>query len=252
MAWTRASKVYSATRRNVIRSQPKRFYKAASVVAADAAFRVCLDGRPVKTPGRAEMLLPSRPLAETVAGEWAAQGESIDLAAMPLTVLSWAAIDRVRPDRARVIAETAAYGGHDLVCYRADGPADLAARQQAAWQPLLDWARQELDAPLVTTAGIVSVAQPEAALAALSGVVASRTDFELVALSAAVKAAGSLVIGLALCAGRIDARAAFDAGQLDETYQMERWGEDPEAAGRRAAIRRDLEAATRMVALLRG
>lgn len=232
--------------------KPKRFYKATNVEAAGADYRVCLDGRSVKTPGRAEMLLPSRRLAEAIAGEWAAQGENIDLAAMPLTVLAWAAIDRVRPDRERAIAEAAAYGGHDLVCYRAEGPADLVARQQAAWQTLLDWTAEELDAPLTVTAGIVSVTQSEETLAALNKIVAAKNDFELVALGAAVKGAGSLVIGLALCAGHIDAAAAFDAAQLDETYQMERWGEDREATSRQARIRADLAAAARMVELLRG
>lgn len=230
---------------------PKRFYKTTSVEAVGAEFRVCLDARSVKTPGRSELLLPSRGLAEAVAGEWAAQDESIDLAVMPLTVLAWAAVDRVRSDRERVIAEAAAYGGHDLICYRADGPADLVGRQHAAWQPLLDWVAQELDAPLTVTTGIVSVPQSKATLAALRRAVADRNDFELVVLGAAVKSAGSLVIGLALCAGHIDAQAAFDAAQLDESYQAERWGDDQEAARRRVTIRKDLEAAARMVALLR-
>lgn len=230
----------------------KRFYEAVSAEPAGADYRVCLDGRVVKTPGRAEMLLPTAALAEAVAGEWAAQGEDIDLAAMPLTVLAWAAIDRVCPDRERAIADAVAYGGHDLVCYRAEGPADLVARQQAVWQPLLDWAAEALDAPLTVTSGIVSVVQPEATLATLRRAVANRNDFELLALGAAVKAAGSLVIGLALCAGRIDAVAAFAAAQLDEIYQMERWGEDVEAARRHATILRDLDAAARMTGVLRG
>jgi chaperone required for assembly of F1-ATPase len=235
----------------VVRGGPKRFYKITSVEAVGGEYRVCLDGRSVKTPGRAELRLTLRALADAIADEWAAQGEDIDLAAMPLTVLAWAAIDRVRPGREQAIADAIAYGGHDLVCYRAEEPADLTARQQVAWQPLIDWAAQELDAPLKVTAGIVSVAQPEATLATLRRIVAERSDFELVALGAAVKAAGSLVIGLALCAGRIDAAAAFDAAQLDESYQMERWGEDPEAARRQAMIRNDLQAAARMVGLLR-
>jgi chaperone required for assembly of F1-ATPase len=235
-----------------MRGGPKRFYTSVRVEAAETEFRICLDGRSVKTPGRSELLLPSRPLADAVAGEWAAQGEGIDLAVMPLTVLAWAAVDRVRPDRERVIAETAAYGGHDLICYRAEGPADLVTRQHAAWQPLLEWAARELNAPLTVTAGIVSVVQPEPALAALRQAVQVKTEFELVALGAAVKAAGSLVIGLALCAGHIDSAAACAAAQLDETYQKERWGEDKEAARRQAAIRGDLDAAARLVELLRG
>ncbi len=230
----------------------KRFYKVVTTEPAGTDYRVCLDNRVVKTPGRADMLLPTLALAEAVAGEWMAQGEDIDLGAMPLTVLAWAAIDRIRPYRDRAIAEAVAYGGHDLVCYRAEGPAELVARQETAWQPLLDWAARDLDAPLATTAGVVSVPQPETTLTALRLAVAARSDFELVGLSAAVKAAGSLVIGLALCAGRIDAGAAFAAAQLDEIYQMERWGEDAEAARRQATIRADLNAAARITRLLRG
>ena len=229
----------------------KRFYKAVTVDPAGEAYTVCLDGRPVKTPGRAVMALPTPALAKVVAGEWAAQAKQIDLATMPLTILAWAAIDRVGPNRAQAIEDAAVYGGHDLVCYRAEAPEDLAARQRAAWQPLLDWAARDLDAPLVTTAGIVSVAQPEAALAALRHAVAAKNDFELVALGAAVKATGSLVIGLALCAGRIDVATAHAAAHIDETYQMERWGEDVDTARRHAGVRVDLEAVSRLVGLLR-
>ncbi len=150
-----------------------------------------------------------------------------------------------------MVEELAGYGAHDLVCYHAETSADLAARQQACWQPLLDWAARALDAPLAVTTGVVSIEQPPEALAALREAVAARDAFELTALSAAATAAGSLVIALALAEGRIDAAAAFDAAQLDESYQIERWGEDPEAARRRAAIKADLAAAARFLALLR-
>jgi chaperone required for assembly of F1-ATPase len=233
----------------------KRFYRAVAVerAAGDAAgYGVTLDGRRIKTPARAAMALPNLALAEAVAAEWADQGEEVDPRTMPLTGLVWSAIDLVRADRARIIEELAAYGAHDLVCYRAEGPAELAARQQALWQPLLDWLALGLDAPLAVTVGVAPVAQPPAALAALRQAVAAKDDLALSALSAAVSAAGSLVIGLALCEGRIDAEAAFAAAQLDETYQIERWGEDPELARRRAAIKADLEAAARLFALLEG
>lgn len=236
------------------RGSLKRFYDqaaAAPCAEPEAGYRVLLDGRAVLTPARVEMALPTRALAEAIAAEWAAQGDTVEPRAMPLTGLAWTAIDQVAPGRARVVADIAAHGAHDLLCYRAEGPADLAARQHELWQPLLDWAAVALDAPLAVTAGVVSVAQPPAALDALRRAVAERSDMALAGLAAAVTAAGSLVIGLALCAGRIDAAAAFAAAQLDETYQSERWGEDREAARRRAAIRDDLAAAARFCALLR-
>ncbi|MCH8999586.1 MAG: ATPase [Proteobacteria bacterium] len=238
------------------RGKLQRFYKTAAVEAVDGAtdgagFGVTLDGRRIKTPAKAEMILPGRGLAEAVAAEWDEQGEEVDPAAMPITGLAWTALDLVRPGRARVIEDLAAYAAHDLLCYRAEAPTELVARQQELWQPLLDWAARTLDAPLNVTAGVISVAQPAASLSALRSAVESKDDFELTALSGAVTAAGSLVIGLALGAGRIDAAAAFEAAQLDESYQIERWGEDPEAARRRTAIHADLEAAARLVALLR-
>ncbi len=240
----------------------KRFYARASweVVPAGAAgagaagegFRVLLDGKAIQTPAKAEMVLPTPALAEAVAAEWQAQGEQVEIRSLVLTGLAWTAIDRVGPGREQVVEELAGYGAHDVVCYHAAAPADLMARQGEQWQPLLDWAARALDAPLAVTSGVVSIEQPPAALAALRRAVAAKADFELTVLSAAAGAAGSLVIGLALVAGRIDAAAAFEAAQLDESYQIERWGEDPEATRRRAAIKADLEAAARFLALLGG
>ncbi len=238
----------------------KRFYERAAAEPCPPpedgtrgrdGFRVVLDGRPIKTPAKADMVLPSLTLAEALAAEWQAQGAEVEVRSLALTGLVWTAIDRVGPGRARVVEEVAAYAAHDLVCYRAEAPAALAARQQAVWQPLLDWAALSFDARLAVTAGVVPIAQPTEALAALRAAVAAKNDLELTALGAAVTAAGSLVIALALGAGRIDAAAAFEAAQLDESYQIERWGEDPEAARRREAIRADLEAAARLMALLR-
>lgn len=233
----------------------KRFYKTAAVEPCDppeAGFLVVLDGRPIKTPAKAALALPNRALAEALAAEWAAQDEEVDPRAMPLTALACTAIDWVRPKRERIVEEIAAYGGHDLLCYRAEAGSDLAARQQEAWQPLLDWAARELDAPLAVTTGIVSVPQPEAALAALHRAVVGLGEMELVALNGAVTAAGSLIIGLAMSRGRIGPESAFEAAQLDETYQIERWGEDPDAARRREGLGAELHAAARFLNLLRG
>jgi len=236
----------------------KRFYAQASWAAAPAEsgqagvrYRVLLDGKAVKTPAKAEMALPNQALAEAISAEWQAQGEDVEVRTLVLTGLAWTAIDRVGPGREPVVDELAGYGAHDLVCYHAEAPADLIARQRAQWQPLLDWAADALGAPLAVTSGVVPIEQPSEALAALRRAVAAWDDFELTSLSAAAGAAGSLVIGLALVAGRIDAAAAFDASQLDESYQIERWGEDPEAARRRAAIKADLETAAQFLALLR-
>lgn len=231
-----------------------RFYTTVTPQACAApgeGYRILLDGRPLRTPAKAELNVPTRALAKAVAAEWAAQGERVDLRAMPITALACTALDRVGPQRARIVADVAAFAEHDMLCYRAEQPADLVARQHALWQPLLDWAALTYDAPLSPTSGIVSVAQPAQALGSLRRAVEAMSDTELAALSCAVAAAGSLVVGLALAAGRIGADEAYAAAQLDETYQAERWGEDREAMQRREAIRQDLEAAARVFALLR-
>ena len=234
----------------------KRFYKTVAVEPAagalnHAGFNVTLDGREIKTPAKAKMTLPRSALADALAEEWQAQGEEVEIHAMPLTGLVWTAIDLVRPHREQIVDQMAAYAAHDLVCYRAEAPAELLAVQQDLWRPLLDWAARTYDAQLTVTSGIVSVQQPPESLAGLRGAAAAKDDFVLSALRTAAAAAGSLVIGLALVDGRIDAEAAFAAAELDETYQIERWGEDPEAVRRRAAVKADLEAAARLIALLR-
>lgn len=210
-----------------------------------------LDARPLRTPGGAEMLLPAA-LATAVAAEWEAQSDEIRPQTMPLMRLASTAIDRVAAHRQGVVDEIAGYAATDLVCYRAKHPPELAARQHAVWQPLMDWARLRFDAPLLVTTGILPRPQPAEALASLRTAVEALDLLRLTALHAAVTAAGSLVIGLALLEGRLGAREAWEASQLDETFQIERWGEDAEAAGRRAALRRDLEDARRFLDLLRG
>ena len=161
------------------------------------------------------------------------------------------AIDLISKKREQTVADVLAYAEHDLLCYRADAPAELTERQNRQWQPLLDWAALALDAPLKVTSGVVSVRQDEQVLQALKRVVTGLDALELSVLSGAVAASGSLIIGLALRAGEVEAEAAYAAAQLDELYQVERWGEDPDARRRREAIRQDLDAAARAFALLR-
>lgn len=229
----------------------KRFYGEVGVGRAGTGFTVTLDGRPLQSPAGTAFILPAKELAQAIAAEWRAQEEDIRFHTMPLTALAGAAIDRAGKERREVIDHALQYAGADLLCYRAEAPLDLVLRQQARWQPLLDWLADAYGARLAVTAGIAHVDQPKPALRSLRAAVEALDDFELAALSSATAACGSLVVGLALTAGRIDAEAAFEAAQLDESYQIERWGEDPEAVRRRAAIKADLDAAAQLMALLR-
>jgi chaperone required for assembly of F1-ATPase len=229
----------------------KRFYKQAAAAPAEGGFAVQLDGRPVRTPAKVFLVVPHEALAVAIAEEWQGQGEEVDPRAMALNALACTAIDIVAPQRARIVEDLLGFGGHDLLCYWTDETGELLRRQQQHWQPLLDWAAQDLDAPLQKTCGITSRPQSGASLKALERAVAAHDDLALTGLAAAVKAAGSLVIGLALARRRIDAAEAFALSQLDELYQAERWGEDAEAAKARAALRRELEAAARLLELVR-
>ena len=228
----------------------KRFYKEARAVAAEDGFEVRLDGRVLRSPAGGRLALPSEALAAAIAGEWQAQGEKINPETMPIMSLASTAIDRVAIQRGEIVEEILRFAETDLLCHRAEAPDELVRRQAETWQPLLDWAAQDLGAPLTATTGILAVAQPPQSLAALRRAVEALDDLALTALSVAVAAAGSLVIGLALLRGRLDPEAAFDAAELDASYQIELWGEDPEATRRRAVCRADLFAAARFAGLL--
>ena len=229
----------------------RRFYKKAEVVSAASGYGIALVGRLVKTAGKQDLIVPSLALAAAVAAEWEAQQGEIRREAMPLTRLAGATIDRSAAQREAVVRQVAHYAGTDLVCYRAAHPPALAARQQAVWQPLIDWAAGRYGAPLVVTTGIVPERQPAASLAAFTEAVAEHDDFSLTALHAATATCGSLVIALALLEGRLDADQAFAASQLDESFQIEAWGEDAEQAERRAALAAKIVAAARFISLLR-
>lgn len=229
----------------------KRFYRRAEAIAtADGAWGVALDGRALRTPAKAEMVLPTRELAAAVAAEWAAQEDRITPHTMPLMQLAATGIDRVAPQRDAVIDALAGFAGTDLLCYRAEGPETLVREQAQQWQPLLDWAAARWGARLEVTAGVMPRPQPAAALAALHAAVAALDDFHLAALHSATTVSGSLVVGLALIHGRLDSRTAFTVSQLDESYQLRHWGDDHEAGLRRARLEAELIAAGRFVELL--
>lgn len=229
----------------------KRFYKSAAAVEGPGGWGVALDDRPVRTPVGAALTVPCPALAEAIVGEWDAQGEKIDPPSMPMMKLAATTIDRVVPGPARIAADVAHFGEADLLCYRADGPDTLVARQTATWQPLIDWAAADLGAALKVTAGIGHVAQDTAATEALRSAVEVHDPFALTALLGLASASGSVVIALAVSRGHLDAEAATAAAQLDETYQAEHWGIDKDAETRRRAIAADIANAARFLDLLR-
>ena len=229
----------------------KRFYKTVEVAVAPDGFSVTLDGRPVKTPVGSLLVLSTEDLAAAVAEEWMAQEQTIKPQTMPITQLAATTLDRVGPQREAMIGLALSYASTDLVCYRADSPADLIERQEADWQPLLDWLSATCGARLEVTSGVIPLKQPADALDTLRGVIVPFTDTELTALINATQALGSLVIALALILGRVDADTAFALSQLDESYQIERWGDDEEAEARRRALREEVFLSTVFLALAR-
>jgi chaperone required for assembly of F1-ATPase len=228
---------------------PRRFWTQATAEPCPGGFTVRLDGRPVRTPARAPLVLPTQALADAVAAEWQAQDGTVKPGTMPMTRMANSAIDKVAPQFDAVVAIVAAYGGTDLLCYRADGPAALVARQAAAWDPLLDWAAQALGAPLAVTAGVIPCAQPDASLARLTDAVRAEGAFRLSALHDLVAITGSLILGLAVARGRLTPDAAFAASRIDESWQADLWGTDDEAAESEALRRAGLLEAGRFYAL---
>jgi len=227
----------------------RRFYKEVTSRRQDDGCTVELDGKAVKTPAKHMLLLPSAALGEAVADEWRAQEEDIRPDSMPLTRLACTAIDRVSPGRTAIVDQVSAYGATDLLCYRADGPTDLIEEQSAQWQPLLDWAADEISAPLVAGSGVVHVAQSEDALAALRRRVDRFSSFELTAVADLTQITGSLVLALAVVCRRLSWQQAFDCSRLDEHWQNRQWGEDAEAAARTETLSRDVEAAAQFFEL---
>ena len=228
----------------------KRFYKTVTVEPVTGGHAIRLDGRPVRTPKRAELILPTSALALSVAAEWEGQADEIDPRAMPLTGLANAAIDHVAPDPGAFATMLAAYAETDLLCYRADAPAELVGHQAESWDPLIDWAQQLYDVEFEIIHGVMHRPQPPETVARLTAAVHGYGAFQLAALQPLVTIAGSLVIALALAEGEIDARTGFDIAHLDELWQVERWGEDESATRMRDAHARDFKAAARFLALL--
>ena len=228
----------------------KRFWTDVTVDARDDGFGIRLDGRPVRTPARVDLLLPTRALADAVAAEWAEVDGEIDPHAMPLTGLANAAIDRVTAEPGRFAADLARYGESDLTCYRAEGPDPLVARQAESWDALQGWARRRYDVDFHCVSGVMHVAQPAETVAKLGQAVHALDPFRLAALSPLVTIGGSLVAALAVVEAAMPAEDAWEAVSLDDRWQLEQWGADAEAQARLDGRREAFFAAARFVELL--
>jgi chaperone required for assembly of F1-ATPase len=231
--------------------KPKRFWETASVTPVDGGWTVMLDGRAVRTPAKAPLVLPTAALAELVASEWDAQQGEVRPETMPATRMANSAIDKVQPQFAEVAEMLAEYAGTDLLCYRAEEPEPLAARQAERWNPLLAWAEAHYGAPLLVTRGIVHVPQPAGSLQELRAAILAQGPHQLAALHDLIAITGSLVLGLAIAEGRITADDGFDLSRIDEHWQIEQWGQDEEAAEIEAAKHRALIEAARFHKLCR-
>ena len=227
---------------------PRRFYKEASVGKHEAGFAIFLDGRLAKTPVGNPLAVGSQRVAEALAAEWAAQGERLDPAAMPLTRIVNSAIDGVSREMDAVRADIVRHAGSDLVCYRAGGPEGLVAKQEAAWAPLLAFAREALGARFVLAEGVMHVEQSPEALAAVDRALTGYDALSLAAIHTVTTLTGSAVIALALARHQVSAEEAWTAAHVDEDWQMSQWGKDEQALTRRARRWREMEAASAILA----
>lgn len=237
-------------RNTLKRTLPKRFWQQETVHEVPGGWEVRLDGKPIRTPAKAALTLPTKALAEALAAEWAAQERHVDPETMPLTRMANSAIDKVAPNRQAVVEMLADYGANDLLCYRAEHPQALHAREAEAWDPWLDWAREALGADLATTRGIVPIDQDAAALAALRRPVEALDPFALAAFHDLVSISGSLVLALAALAGALDTDELWRISRIDEDWQEAQWGQDTEAAEGAEKKRAALDAAIRALELM--
>lgn len=238
-----------AARRSMRGATRRRFYQAATVEEGEGGFCVLLDAKPVRTPARRPLAAPRRRIAEAIAAEWNAQGDTVRPASMPLTRLANAIIDGVATAPEPVADEIAKYIASDLVFYRADRPEGLVARQAQAWDPLLTWAREALGARFICAEGVVYASQPEPGLAAARAAI-PREPWALGALNSITTLTGSALIALALAAGRLSVEEAWAAAHVDEDWNMQQWGADTMALERRAARFAEMQGAALVLAAM--
>ena len=231
------------------RNLPKRFYKQVAVGESETGFDIQLDGRAVKTPLKRPFAVPSRDMAHAIAAEWDAQETHIDPSSMIVTRLANTAVDRVRGDEARIVAELREFAGSDLVCYRAGTPDPLVARQALHWDPILDWVKATHSVQFICVEGIVHHAQPDTALAAISTALTAENEFRLTAIHNITTLTGSTLLSMMTAAGALSGEAAWAAAHADEDWQIEQWGSDEEAEARRAIRKQDFDATMQFLAM---
>ena len=228
----------------------KRFWKEVEIQPADGGWSIRLDGRPLRTPARAELIVPMEALAHAIAQEWRGVEGEIDPRAMPLTGLANAAIDRVAPERLAFAGGLARYAEADLACYRAEWPPELVQRQADAWDKLLAWARRRYDVDFCATSGLMHVPQPQATIERLAHAVSALDPFRLAGLSPLVTTGGSLIAGLAVLEKAMSADEAWGAVSIEDRWQLEQWGSDTEAEAALENRRCDFMAGARFLELL--
>lgn len=206
-----------------------KFYTQATVAPTRDGFQVLLDGKAIKTPSKNTFEVPTEKLAQAAADEWNAQKDKVLAASMPINRLANTAIDRVRENLFLVVDEIAAFGGSDLICYRASSPPELKARQEKLWNPFIVWARKIIQIDLKITEGVMPIEQDEDTLDFLKAFVMEGDEFSLAGLHTIVSLTGSLIIGLAISKGRVSAEKGWLASNVDNDFQREQWGEDEEA-----------------------
>jgi chaperone required for assembly of F1-ATPase len=229
----------------------KRFYKEAAIDSLGGGFGVVLDGRPVKTLAKSDLVVPNQSLAYAVCEEWQAQGDTIDAGTMPIMQLATTAIDRTAKNRELVVDNLVSYASTDLLCYRAEEPDQLRKRQHQVWQPILDWIESYFDAPLIVTSGIMPVVQPQSSIDIFSKDLSQRDDFFLTGLSVITASCGSLALALAVAEDEVNEETCIVASQLDDIFQIERWGEDEDTALKLAGLAHEIRNSVRFLALLK-
>jgi chaperone required for assembly of F1-ATPase len=233
-------------------SHPKRFYEHVAIKDEGDGVALLLDGKTVRTPGKAPFVLPNAALAEVIAEEWRKQGARIDPQTMPLTRLANSVIDGVAGSEGAVIDDILKYAGSDLLCYRAEGPKGLVALQTKHWDPILAFAKQDLGVPMRLSEGVMHVEQPQASLDAIKKRLSTFDPWSLAALHVMTGLSGSALLALAAALGRLSPEEAWAAAHVDEDWQIAQWGEDEEAKQRRENRHRDFTAAARMLAFMQG
>jgi chaperone required for assembly of F1-ATPase len=232
----------------MVSSAPKkRFWTETQAVETNDGFGIALDGREIKTPGKAGLVVPTRALADMIVAEWDAQGEKVDPSTMPATRGANSAIDTVLISFDTVVDQLAEYAGSDLLCYRAESPAELVARQAETWDPLIEWAAETLDAPLNVTTGVLPIAQEEQSLLTVRGHLLNLSAFELTGMHDLITLSGSAIIGLSVLTNHLSGNDGWNASRVDEDWQIHLWGEDDEASEAARIKKLDFEFAKKFI-----